>query len=315
MARAQNDFVQDSEATNDIGRQATMIRAAGAAAGVLLDVVQVRAAPNRALHDGTELETALRLLKPGKSVTHGSYAALRAKEPCGRRLSLGLVNLGRHLCVTSVHWSLRTLRGLRKSGPRIVRRVRCLRGISIATDMASLQDAFWVGRNSDRLASYAGADQHGGVGDPVLVVLAIVLIAQLREFQGMDTWLAFADLQWAFDVADIPAMLVNAYLAGVSFEDWLILDDILSQDYQCASIGGLISSAFVLACGTAQGRRFSIQVFNSLLRWLADEVRKVQPSDCSAWLLPFAWRVLEDAYVESLPDLSPAPPTLHACPQ
>ena len=122
------------------------------------------------------------------------------------------------------------------------------------------------------------------------MVLAVVLLAQLREFQGFDTWLGFADLQWAFDVADIPAMLVNTYLAGVNFEDWLILDDILAQDHQCATVGGLLSKAFVLACGTAQGRRFSVQVFNSLLRWLADEVKLVQPSGCAAWLPSFARR-------------------------
>lgn len=195
-----------------------MIRAAGAAPGALPDLGGASPECNRTLHGGGELETALNLLKPGKSVTHGSFAALRAKEPCGRRLSLALVNLGRHLCITSVHWSLRVVRGLRKSGPKTVRQVKCLRGISIATDMASLQDALWVGRNGERLTSYAGIDQHGGVGDPVLLVLAIVLLAQVREFQGMDTWLAFADLQWAFDVADIPAMLINTYLAGVLFE-------------------------------------------------------------------------------------------------
>ena len=98
------------------------------------------------------------------------------------------------------------------SGPRIVRRVKCPRGISIATDMASLQDALWVGRNAERLQVYAEVDQHGGVGDPLFVVLAVVLLAQLREFQGFDTWLGFADLQWAFE---IPAMLVRGSILKI----------------------------------------------------------------------------------------------------
>lgn len=195
LARAQNSFAQDKSAREEIEAQITTIRSAGAAPGALRGPLPCGPPTNQDKYTAVEFGDALSLLKTGEAVTHGSYAALRAEEATGRRLSLALIYLGRHLCLTSVHWPLRLIRGLRKSGPRIVRKVKCLRGISIATDMASLQDALWIGRNAERLQVYAGVDQHGGVGDPLFVVLAVVLLAQLREFQGFDTWLGFADLQ------------------------------------------------------------------------------------------------------------------------
>jgi hypothetical protein len=135
----------------------------------------------------------------------------------------------------------------------------------------------------------------GGVGDPVTLVIALVLHAQLRAYQGFGTWWALADLRWAFDVADIPAMKAAAFLAGIGGVDWLLLDDILDNDTQRVALQGLISCAFMLGCGTAQGRRFSVQVFNGLLKWLADEVWAAQPFGCAAWLPPFGRRLLEVA--------------------
>ena len=108
--------------------------------------------------------------------------------------------------------------------------------------------------------------------------------------QGIHTWLALADLQWAFDVADISSMLICAHEAGVGGADWMILDDILHMDHQRVFLLGLLSPIFVLGCGTAQGRRFSVQVFNSSLRWLRDEVERINPCGCAAWLPPFAAR-------------------------
>ena len=254
LSHAQNDFVQDADAARAILSQLS--------------------GPFQ-LYTPEEGEAALSLMKPGKAVTHGSFLALRAAEPAGSRLSLALANLSRYLCLTSAHWSLRVIKSLRKSGPKVVRRVKNLRGVSIATDMASLQVALWVGRNGKRLEDYAGIDQHGGVGDPLMMVFALVLHIQLRYFQGLDTWLALADLKLVFDVADIPSMLVCAFEAGVCGEDWLLLDDFISMDRQRISLMGLLSPLFVLGCGKAQGRRFSDQVFNSFLRWLKEEVKKI----------------------------------------
>jgi hypothetical protein len=94
-------------------------------------------------------------------------------------------------------------------------------------------------------------------------------------------------------------MKVAVFLAGVCAADWLLLDDILEQDRQCVGLMGLKSVVFAHYAGTAQGRRFSIHIFNALLRWLADEVQRVQPSGSAAWLPPFARKVLDAAQAAS----------------
>ena len=88
-------------------------------------------------------------------------------------------------------------------------------------------------------------------------------------------------------------MLLAAYKAGVKAIDWLLLDDFLRMDSQRLQLLGFLSAVFILGTGTAQGRRFSVNVFNALLRELADEVSRVQPYGCSAWLPPFAREVLD----------------------
>ena len=104
------------------------------------------------------------------------------------------------------------------------------------------------------MEEYCDLGQMGGVGDPVTLVLALVLHAQLRAYQGFGTWWALADLRWAFDVANIPAMKAAAFLAGLRGVDWLLLDDILHNDTQRVALQGLMSLPFILGCGTAQGR-------------------------------------------------------------
>ena len=127
------------------------------------------------------------------------------------------------------------------------------------------------------------------------LLVALVLHAQPRSFQGMQAWWALADLRWAFDTADMPSMKVAAFRAGVCRDDWLLLDDILDQDRQCVGLMGLASAVFALGAGTAQGRRFSVHVFNGMLKWLADEVDTALPNRCAGWLPPFARRVLDAA--------------------
>ena len=105
-----------------------------------------------------------------------------------------------------------------------------------------------------------------GVHDPMSLVLALVLNAQLRAHQGPSTWWAFGDVRWAFDVARVAGMLVACFDASVCGARWLLLDDILTMDSQCLHLHGLLSVVFVLGVGTAQGKRFSVHVFNSLLR-------------------------------------------------
>ena len=205
------------------------------------------------------------------------------------------MNLGLHVGLTSSLWSLRQITPLRKTGPSIVRKTSSLRPISLASDMASVQDALWLGRCALRLQLYCGPGQQGGVGDPGSVVLALVSHAQVRDFQGLDTYWAMADLKWAFDTADVSAMLLCAYWAGITGIEWLLLDDFLRSDRQRVALHGFCSDTFRLGRGTAQGRRFSVLVFNGMLRLLVGELDAAGLSSCSTWLPPFARKTIAAA--------------------
>ena len=145
-----------------------------------------------------------------------------------------------------------------------------------------------------------------------LLLLAIFLLAQARHYQGLPLYLAILDLRWAFDVARLSSMKVACHEAGVFGTDWLLLDDVLDVDRQCVQLHGFLSDTFRLGCGNAQGRRFSVHVFNSLLGWLRDEILQVAPSVC-AWLPRYAVRSL--GHVDLCDGNSdffskPAPPSL-----
>ena len=127
----------------------------------------------------------------------------------------------------------------------MVRKVSCLRPISLCCDMAQVIDALWLGRNADRLECFFGHSQTGGVSDPLSLVLALVIHAQLRAYQGMPTYWALLDQKWAFDVAIFEGMLSACFDAGVRCDDWLLLDDIFRMDRQCLQLHGFLSDIFV----------------------------------------------------------------------
>eukprot|EP00959_Pyramimonas_sp_CCMP1952_P086798 1815505-Pyramimonas_sp.AAC.1 len=60
----------------------------------------------------------------------------------------------------------------------------------------------------------------------------------------------------------------------------------MSSDAQCIALRGRVSPIFSLGGGTAPGRRFSAGVFNAQLKWLAEEVHRVLPGSCAAWVEP-----------------------------
>ena len=206
--------------------------------------------------------------------------------PEGRRVTLALANLSRHCALTSTLWSCRQVTPLHKSGPRVVRSTLCLRPISISAVMTAVVDGLWTLRNAPLLEVYPGVAQQGGVGDPISPLLALLLHAQLRCAQGLSTYWAVTDLQWAFDVASHQAMLLNSYEAGVCGDDWLLLDDFMSSDSQFVALRGHVTALFSLEGGTAQGRKFSLRTFNAQLKWLADEVYRALPGGCAAWVEP-----------------------------
>ncbi|OLQ12428.1 hypothetical protein AK812_SmicGene3620 [Symbiodinium microadriaticum] len=106
----------------------------------------------------------------------------------------------------------------------------------------------------------------GGKLDTVAVILAIVLHVQIRAFQGLYSYLLFADIKHAYDTADHDGMLLASYLAGIVEVEWRLLQDFLAMDSEVVALGGCISGALHLRAGIPQGRKFSVHVFTALMR-------------------------------------------------
>ena len=160
MGRARNDFPEDAAEAARLSRAVAEVRRVGARSpGVMIQVP-----PDAYTLD--EVDRAIALLKPHKSTVRGTNAAVLAEVPAGRRLTRALVNLSRASCVTARLWSLRQFSPIHKSGPLVVRNTSCLRPISFACEMASVQDALWNLRNAAALEAYAGPSQQGGSATP-----------------------------------------------------------------------------------------------------------------------------------------------------
>ena len=132
--------------------------------------------------------------------------------------------------------------------------------------MAHVIDTLWIQRKRGQLEVFAGPCQLGGVSGAVLLVLAVVVLAQARKYFGLSTFLVTLDLKWAFDMAPLDCMKLACMEAGLSLGSWLHLDAILEADRQCVQLHWLLSQVFSLGCGTAQGQRFSVHVFISMLK-------------------------------------------------
>ncbi|CAK0891154.1 unnamed protein product [Prorocentrum cordatum] len=171
-----------------------------------------------------------------------------------------------------------------------------------------------AGLSTRRRRLYSMAELAGGVGDPLLLLLALLLHAQLRGAQGPPTYWALTDLRWAFDVASHDAMRLSSYLAGVVEDEWLLLDDFIQMDIQFVALQGLASEFFRLPCGTAQGKRFSAYVFNAEVEWLADAVMAVLPQGCATWVPPVYRRACPVGVgpPPPFPLRPPSPPSVNA---
>ena len=225
--------------------------------------------------------------------THAELEEVLQKRS-GRQVTLALANPSRRFGLTSSLWSLslKAVSHIRKSDSRNVRHIKCLRPVSLVSDMAHVVDGLWIGRNRLLLEHMAGPGQVGGVSSPQFLVLALVLLTELRSFQGLPLYFAILDLRWAFDVALLPCMKLACAQAGVAGVDWLLLDDVMDMDTQCVQLHGLLSEVFTLGCGIAQGRHFSVHVFNGLLSWLKVEIDKALPRGVRAWMPPQIARAL-----------------------
>ena len=306
QARADNNFPQDPEWRDAMQVSVGVIRQSGASPQGLGN--PLLSADFSTLYTQEEVDLAIDAFKTGKRCLGLPYAALKATNGDARALTCALVNLGRHMCLSSTHWSLRQFGPIRKSGPKIVRTLQHLRPISLSCDMAQIQDALWVRRNGPRLEKFCGPGQSGGAHDPISLILGLIMHVQLRAAQGLPCYLGFADLKWAFDLADLNGMRLNCYMAGIVAADWLLIDDILTLDQQCVLLHGWLSAVFTLGCGTAQGRRFSVHVFNGLLRWLPDEVEMLIGGGSRTTMPPFTREVLHRAALRSPPESTEAPP-------
>ena len=296
MSRASNDFPADARSLQETDLLVSDVRSRG---GFDLHDDSWSEPIQDSFYTLEELDDVLQKCHSSKKCLHGCFSLLKSSQSSHRKVVLGLANLSRHVGLTSSLWSLRQFAHIRKSGARIVRKVQCLRPISLVADMAHVIDGLWLARNRSKLESFAGPNQVGGVSATNLLLLAILLLAQARDYQGLPLYLAILDLRWAFDVARLSSMKLACFQAGVRGTDWLLLDDVLDSDRQYVQLHGFLSHVFRLGCGIAQGRRFSVHVFNSLLSWLRDEIQQVTAANTSAWLPKYAIRALAHVDLEA----------------
>ena len=234
-------------------------------AGIL--VPERNTAENASLYSADEMNLVLTKIKRKKGSVHGPLAALKSEAPGFRAVTRALVNLGRASRLTSSLWATRKITPLHKAGPRIIRKITNLRPISLATDMANVQDGLWLLRCQHLLEAFSGPSQMGGKWDVVAVVLAVVLHLQLRQFQGLDSYVLFADLKHAYDTASKEAMLVACYAAGIVETEWQLLYDFFHMD---SAVQGTLSSAMKFGAGIPQGRKFGVHAFTSVMTFLRD---------------------------------------------
>ena len=131
----------------------------------------------------------------------GCYAAVKAPAMGARFLTLAILNLSLALGLTASSWAEREFTPLRKSGPMVVSSVANLRPISLSAEMAAVFDGLVLSRHHDDFLKFWGPTQCGGVFQALACVVALVLLCQLRAGAGLNTFLAFADIVAAFDVA------------------------------------------------------------------------------------------------------------------
>ena len=95
-----------------------------------------------------------------------------------------------------------------------------------------------MARHGQALENYMGPDQAGGITDPITHLLALLFHAQYKEQTGAGTYWAVGAIKWAFDVANIPAMLWHTLQAGITLEHgcrWTIFSVLIRKRY--ASMG------------------------------------------------------------------------------
>ena len=306
-ARANNKFPCDAEGRQVLADLVTRIRFAGAPPTGVPGVQQLPSSTTAQLpqrYSQDEFRDYLTKICASKKSVHAPFAAIKAGSLVTDSLALQLCNLGKACGLTASVWSTRHMLPIRKAAPQMVTAITNLRPVSRAGDMSAIQDALWLSRCKPFIERYTGECQLGGKFDCVAIIVALVLHAQVRNNQGLLTYFIFADLKWAFDVADVNPMLLTCYEAGIVGLDWRLLDDFFRQDVASVVVGGCLSTLLKLPAGIPRGRRFSMHAFMASMKVLQFTMEAV--AHTSATILPdFARDALEGTWLA----LTPAPPT------
>ncbi|CAE8615479.1 unnamed protein product [Polarella glacialis] len=264
--KCNNTFPQDEVAAAQLKEQMQLIRKAGAprtAPPGVPSTPLITTGDYPQQYSFEETCVTLDSICVSKVCLHGPYAALRSECLAGREVTHELVNMSRIVALVSTHWGTRCISNIRKSGPRIVRKAKHLRPVSLAVDLLAVIDSLWLRRCRLLIETFVGPNQMGGRFDAVVAVVVVILLVQLRSYQGLDSYLFQADAQWAFDTASHHATLLAVYVAGVVGTEWRLFDDMISMDKVSVQLTGVVSQTFSFMAGIAQGRKLSLHTFMS----------------------------------------------------
>ena len=188
--------------------------------------------------------------------------------------------------------------------------MKWLRPVSQASDMSAIQDGLWLTRCKPFLERFSSLSQFGGKYDAIALLVAVMLHVQIRDYQGLMSYVLFADMKQAFDVANKDLMLYMCYLAGITATEWLLLYDFFNEDRAAVQVGGFLTGMMKFAAGIPQGRRFSLHTFTAG-HALKIIMESVCPTSCT-FLPPFArkaldgtWWQLSGSSIQNLLNLSP----------
>ena len=193
-ARANNQFPVDDEGRRMLVDLVSKIRAAGAPPTGVPGIQQLPSSTTAqlpTLYSQDEFRTCLTKICASKKSVHAPLAAVKAGSLVTDSLALQLCNLGRACGLTAAAWSTRHISPIRKAGPQLVTSIANLRPVSRASDMSAIQDALWLSRCKPFIERYTGECQLGGRYDCIAIIVALVLHAQVRHYQGLLTYFLF----------------------------------------------------------------------------------------------------------------------------
>ncbi|CAE8646774.1 unnamed protein product [Polarella glacialis] len=304
--KCSNTFPQDEVAAAQLKEQIQLIRKAGAlrtAPPGVPSTPLITTGDYPQQYSFEETCVTLDSICVSKVCLRCPYAALRSECLAGREVTHELVNMSRIVALVSTHWGTRCISNIRKSGPRIVRKAKHLRPVSLAVDLLAVVDSLWLRRCRLRIETFVGPNQMGGRFDAVVAVVVVILLVQLRSYQGLDSYLFQADAQWAFDTASHHATLLAVYSAGVAGAEWRLFDDMISMDKVSVQLTGVVSQTFSFVAGIAQGRKLSLHTFMSGFSLLEDIMNAVQRT--ASPILPSFARDVLDTVARMAPTVVP----------